>query len=308
MKNVVAYIRVSTDGQVGEDKFGLEAQEEQIKEYAASHDMEILKWYRDEGESGARERPGFDEIVYGEVTNPPYEAVVVAKSDRVARDINVYYYYKMMLRKKDVQLISIAEDFGQMGALSTMLEAFTICVAQMERENIAKRTSAGRAVKSSKGGYSGGRAPMGYKVSDGNLVIDEEEAKVVRYIFQRKILGDSIASALHGLSEGDFKTRGGKPFEYSTVRSIWNNERFYKGEYRYGKNGEWVQGQHEPILSPEFIAGVKAMSERRSPSYKPSHIEEMKQQVLGMISTPQSEETEEKSNGLFTPDGKIKLL
>ena len=81
--NVVAYVRVSTDGQLGEDKFGLDAQREQIIEYCAKNDMNILKWYSDEGESGAKCRPGFDEIVYGDVTNPPYEAVVVAKSDRI---------------------------------------------------------------------------------------------------------------------------------------------------------------------------------------------------------------------------------
>ena len=98
--NVIGYIRVSTDGQVGDDKFGMDAQREQIEAYCAKNDMRIGAWVVDEGESGAKERPGFDEIIYGDVGNPPYDGVVVAKSDRVARDINVYYYYKMMLKKK----------------------------------------------------------------------------------------------------------------------------------------------------------------------------------------------------------------
>ena len=63
MKNVAAYIRVSTDGQCGDDAFGLEVQREQIIAYCAKNDLNILKWYVDEGESGAKERPGFDEIV-----------------------------------------------------------------------------------------------------------------------------------------------------------------------------------------------------------------------------------------------------
>ena len=42
--NVVAYIRVSTDGQVGEDKFGLESQREQIIDYCRRNDMNIVKW------------------------------------------------------------------------------------------------------------------------------------------------------------------------------------------------------------------------------------------------------------------------
>lgn len=246
--NVIAYIRVSTDGQVGEDKFGLERQEEIITEYCKKNDMVIVKWFRDEGESGAKERPGFDEIVYGEVSNPPYEAVVVAKTDRVARDINVYYYYKMMLMKKDIKLISIAEDFGQFGVFANMLEAFTLCVAEMERDNITKRTSGGRKVKASKGGYSGGRAPMGYKVQNGGLVINESEVPAVKRIFELRDAGTVLLDIVDILNKEGYLTRNGKKFVLSTVQSVVNNRKTYEGYYHYGKNGEWVKGQHEAIL------------------------------------------------------------
>lgn len=246
--NVIGYIRVSTDGQCGDDKFGLDAQRQQIVEYCAKNGMEITRWVMDEGESGAKERPGFDEIIYGDVSNPPHEAVVVAKSDRVARDINVYYYYKMMLKKKDMNLVSISEDFGQFGAFSSILEAFTVCVAEIERDNITKRTSSGRRIKAAKGGYSGGRAPMGYKVENKQLVVNEEEAKVVRFIFDRKENGCTMMSTVDALNKNGYKTRNGNPFVISTVQSILNNERTYRGEYRYGKDGEWVKGEHEPIL------------------------------------------------------------
>lgn len=246
--NVIAYIRVSTDGQCGDDKFGLERQEEIIKDYCTRNDMTIVKWFRDEGESGAKERPGFDEIVYGEVTNPPYEAVVVAKTDRVARDINVYYYYKMMLMKKDIKLISIAEDFGQFGVFANMLEAFTLCVAEMERDNITKRTSGGRKIKASKGGYSGGKAPTGYKVQNGELVIDEQEAEAVRRIFQLRDEGVVLLDIVDRINEEGYLNKTGGKFSYSTVHGILNNRKTYEGYYRYGKGGEWVKGQHKPIL------------------------------------------------------------
>lgn len=246
--NVIGYIRVSTDGQCGEDKFGLDAQREQIVEYCARNGMEISRWVMDEGESGAKERPGFDEIIYGDVSNPPHEAVVVAKSDRVARDINVYYYYKMMLKKKDMNLISISEDFGQFGVFANMLEAFTLCVAEMERNNITKRTSSGRRAKAAQGGYSGGRAPMGYKVENKRLMVNDEEADVVRFIFAEKEAGNTMLGTVNALNSKGYKTRNGKPFVISTVQSILNNERTYKGEYRYGKDGAWVKGEHEAIL------------------------------------------------------------
>lgn len=246
--NVIGYIRVSTDGQVGEDKFGLKVQKKQIEEYCKNHNMEIIKWYTDEGESGAKERPGFDEIIYGEVDNPPYEAVVVAKSDRVARNINVYYYYKMMLRKKNINLVSIAEDFGQFGVFASMLEAFTLCVAEMERDNINKRTSAGRYVKSAKGGYSGGRPPFGYRTDNGRLIIVPEEAKIVRTIFEMKYSGKTYKQIVEHLNSLGLTNRSGTKYSISTIQTIYDNEKTYRGYYKYGKNTEWVVGQHEPIL------------------------------------------------------------
>lgn len=249
MKNVVAYTRVSTDGQVGEDKFGLEVQRQQIVEYCEKHDMAILRWYTDEGESGAKTRPGFDEIVYGEVSNPPIEAVVVAKTDRVARNIEIYYYYKMLLRNKSIELISIAEDFGQFGVFSSMLESFTLCVAQMERENIMKRTSAGRYVKAAKGGYSGGKTPCGYRAEKGNLVIVPEEAELVKRIFRmRDEEGMTYRAIANSLNEAGERTRHGKSYSVSTIQWIYENRKTYQGYYRYGRNSDWIKGQHEPIL------------------------------------------------------------
>ncbi len=248
MKNVVAYTRVSTDAQAGEDRFGLEAQRRQIIEYCERNDMNIIKWYEDAGESGAKERPGFDEIVYGEVTNPPVEAVVVAKTDRVARDVNVYFYYKMLLKKKEMELISIAEDFGQLGVFAPMLESFVICAAQMERDNITKRMSGGRRVKAAKGGYAGGRAPMGYKIVDGAYVIEEREAELVRRIFALREEGVVIRGIADRVNSEGFTGRNGGPVSFSTVKNVLQNEKTYRGLYHYGKSGEWVQGEHEPIL------------------------------------------------------------
>ena len=246
--NVIAYIRVSTQKQCSEDMFGLDAQRTAIMEYCDKNDMNIVKWFTDENENGTKEHPMFDEIVYGEMTNPPCEAVIVAKSDRVARDINVYYYYKMMLMKKDIKLISIAEDFGQFGVFANMLEAFTLCVAEMERNSITKRTSSGRKIKAAKGGYSGGKAPMGYKVQNGELVINEEEAKVVRRVFELRDSGKVLLNIVDILNNEGYVNRSGGKFAVSSVQGIVNNRKTYEGYYHYGKDGEWVQGQHEPIL------------------------------------------------------------
>lgn len=250
MKRAVAYCRVSTQGQVGEDKFGIEAQRDMIKEYCRTNGIEITNWYIDEGISGAeKRRPALDRLLEGEVTNPPVQYVVVAKTDRLARDINLYYAFKSRLADLDLEIISVKEDWSAQDKLTAMiLENFMAVVAEIEKENIRVRMMGGRRQKAKRGGYSGGRAPMGYRVEDGQLVINEDEAPVVRFIFERKHAGWSMLSTVGALNREGYRTRGGKPFVISTVQSIWNNEPTYHGMYRYGKDGEWVPGQHEPIL------------------------------------------------------------
>lgn len=250
MKRAVAYCRVSTDGQVGEEKFGIASQKSLIQQYCEKNGIEITDWFIDEGISGAKERrPAFDKILNGEVTNPPVDYVIVAKTDRISRDINLYYAYKNMLAKLNLEILSVSEDWSAQDRLTAMiLENFLAMAATVERESIRVRTSGGRKQKAKQGGYSGGRAPMGYKVQEGGLVINPEEAEIVRFIFAHKQAGDTMLGTMNALNEAGYKTRGGKEFVISTVQSIWNNERTYRGEYRYGKDGDWVKGKHEPIL------------------------------------------------------------
>ena len=264
VNNVVAYTRVSTDGQVGDDKFGLEAQRQQIEDYCKLMGLNIVRWYDDEGESGAKRRPGFEEIIYGSESNPPIQGVVVAKSDRVARDLNIYfYYYSKLLMEKDMLLISVQEDFGQFGAFSGVIRAFVATMAQMERDSITARTSAGRKVKAQKGGYAGGKAPTGYKVVNGKLAINEKEAKLVRRVFELRKAGTVLLKIVDIVNEEGYTGRNGRELKLSTIQGILNNEKTYRGYYRYGKDGEWVKGQQEPILTGEDTAEDPTKAENK---------------------------------------------
>lgn len=245
MKTVVAYIRVSTDGQV--DKYGLEAQRKDIMAYCHAHDLYISKWYVEEGVSGVKDsRPAFDSLLYGEIENPPISAVVVAKNDRVARDINVYYYFKMLLKKKDIELISVAEDFGEFGIMARFLEAFTLCVAEMERDNITRRTSAGREQKARRGGYAGGRPPYGYYVVNGELRVDEKAAECVRKVYELRSKGMLLKDIAKAVNAEGYRTQKGLEFAVTHIQNILKNERVYKGQLNYGDVS--VDGTHSKIL------------------------------------------------------------
>lgn len=248
MKQAIGYCRVSTDGQLGEDKFGLEAQREQIRLFALSNGYEVVEWAVDEGISGATlDRPALNELLYGDVSNPPIEAVIVAKNDRMSRDMEQYFYVSYSLKKKNIELKSVSEDFGQMGVFANIMSSLAMFIAEQERINIAKRTSGGRKIKAAAGGYSGGRAPYGYRIKAGQYEIVPDEAEMVREIFGMLDDDTSLVDTAEWLNDNGYKTRNGKKFYPSHIGAIRNNRPLYEGMYKYGKM-DWVQGVHEPIL------------------------------------------------------------
>jgi DNA invertase Pin-like site-specific DNA recombinase len=251
MKQAVAYMRVSTNGQTGEDAFGLDAQREQIIEYCKENDIAIVDWFIDEGVSGADIRkPGLDAIIAGAVTNPPVEMVVTAKTDTISSKVEYYYAYKIKLQTVGINIVSVAEDFGRENMFTPLLEALTAAMAEVERGMITARTSGGRKVKASRGGYSGGRTPYGYVVDKNirGMVINEEQAKVVRLIFEMKNNGFTFQRIVDELNKQGYTNKSGGKWAISSVQVILGNEQTYRGMYKYGANSEWVQGVHEPIL------------------------------------------------------------
>ena len=252
LKSAVGYVRVSTVAQAKEDRYGIEAQQENIRKYCEENGYEIKKWYIDRGESGAKEsRTEFDRIAYeGEVVSPIVDAVIVSSADRVARDIYIYYAFKHKMIQKGVKLISVKEDFGEMGVFSVVLESFIVAMSQIERETIKTRMMNGRQIKAAHGGYAGGKAPYGYKVSGGKLVVYPKEAEMVKKIFEMLSFGFKPATIAEWLNENGYKSRSGKPFNASQVKSIKENKPVYEGMYKYGNMG-YVKGAHEAILEPE---------------------------------------------------------
>lgn len=247
----IGYIRVSTQEQAKDDRYGIEVQKKAIEEYALENGYEIVDWKTDEVSGAKDDRPALNEILYGEVTNPPYQAVIVFKNDRLARDTKLYFYYLYTLEKKNIKLLSTKEEFSEGSEFANIYRALLQFVAEQERRNIALRTSRGRCMKATYGGYSGGRVPYGYKAESGRLVIDETERPIVEYIF--KTYGTKpVLTIADDLNDMGYKTRKGTKFHDAQVRSILSNRKLYEGMYKYG-NMDWVPGVHEPILKEEKV-------------------------------------------------------
>ena len=248
MKKVVAYIRVSTDGQTKEDKYGIPEQKADIQAFCDENGYVITEWFIEQISGATNERPVFDKILNGAVTNPPIEAVVIARNDRLARDVEIFFGFKFLLRKNKIELISVKEDFGEFGSMfAKILEAFTVMVAEMEREHINQRTSGGRRLKSMDGGYSGGKPPFGYQVVNHQLVINEREAEAVKIVYCLRSDGATMGNIARALNEKGLTNRRGGVFSIANVQKILENEKTYRGYYKYGEM-DWVKGKHEPII------------------------------------------------------------
>lgn len=252
-KIAVGYIRVSTKGQTGEETFGINAQKDAIQKYASENGYRVVQYFTDVVSGVEEHKPEWEKIVLAEdIVNPPFEAVIVFKSDRVSRDIKQYFYELLRLERKGVNLISVNEEFS--GELANVYRALILFCAEQERKNIALRTSRGRKIKAACGGYAGGKAPFGYYVKDGRLLIDEFEKPVVQYIFKldntpnEKGYRTSYREIARLCNKKGYRQRNGKEWSVGTIVQIINNRKTYQGYYHYGKDSKWVKGIHERII------------------------------------------------------------
>lgn len=248
MKRAIGYIRLSTKEQ--DEKYGEEAQKNAILDFALKNDFEIVEWVKDVASGVKDSRTGLDRILFDtNVSNPPTEAVITFKSDRLARDIRLYFHYEYLLMKKGVELISVNDGFPDVPKeYKGIIKSFILFSAEQERNNITLRTSGGRAIKAKSGGYAGGHPPFGYVVRNGQLVIDDSEAYIVRLIFDYRKQNKSHTEIANLLNDQKLYTKTGKTWSAPQVFYIIKNENTYRGFYKYGKSNEWVRGQHEAIL------------------------------------------------------------
>lgn len=247
MKNAIGYVRVSTEEQFSDDKYGIDTQKEFIMTYANENDYRIVHWCVDIISGVKDNREELDKILYKPDELPEHQAVIVFKNDRVARDTKLYFYYFYTLEKRNIALLSTEEHFSEGDDFANIYRSLLMFVAEQERRNIALRTSKGRSIKAKCGGYAGGNKPYGYKVEDGALVINPEEEPIVKIVFSHYDDGTSMTDICEILHSSGFVSRRGKRFQVSTIRSILANRLLYQGKYKYGNIG-WVQGVHTPIL------------------------------------------------------------
>jgi DNA invertase Pin-like site-specific DNA recombinase len=265
MQTAALYIRVSTDDQI---EYSPDAQKRLLMEYAEKHHMLVTNEFIfiDDGISGkkAEKRPQFQHMIgLAKSKEHPIDVILVWKYSRFARNQEESIVYKSLLKRNNVDVISVSEPIID-GPFGTLIERIIEWMDEYYSIRLSEEVLRGMTEKALRGEYQAA-APFGYEMKDNQLVIHEENAEIVRTIFDMYLNKSkgflTIAQYLNSL--GIVTNRGNK-FENRTIRYIIQNP-IYKGWTRWNPNGKVdlrmqanmdtemiiVKGTHEPIISEE---------------------------------------------------------
>lgn len=291
MEKVKAYIytRVSTAMQV--DGYSLEAQEERLRRHCEYHDMEVVRTYTDKGKSGSTivGREQFQQMLNDiESQKDGVSYVLVYKLSRFGRNAYDIHGSLRILMDNNVYLVAVEDGIDTSTKMGETFALIMAALAQAELSNIHEQTFLGRQQKAREGKWNGGMSPLGYKLVDGKLTIDEAEAAIVHRIFdlytQERPLG--IAGVVKQLLKEEVKRPPRQNRTYGQisrklVSDVLENP-VYAGQIAYGrrhmekadrkgnrkvvnqKEYILVQGEHTPIVSLEQFQAAQELRKGRS--------------------------------------------
>ncbi len=278
MKTAAAYIRVSTDDQI---EYSPSSQLEKIQEYAKKNGYILPSEYIfiDEGISGrtTAKRPAFNKMIGIAKTNPkPFDAILLWKFSRFARNREDSIVYKSMLRKQcGIDVISISENIGD-DKMSVIMEAMIEAMDEYYSINLGEEVRRGMNEKVQRG-EAVTIPSFGYDIANGIYIPDTETAPVVQKIFEDFLDGKGMVTIARELNENGYRTRRGNKFENRTVKYILQNP-VYIGKIRWTPTGKAnhrkdckdtliIDGTHEPIISKEIFDRVQEKLSKGSVKY-----------------------------------------
>ena len=212
MAKAFAYLRVSGKAQVKGD--GFTRQQAAIRKFAADRDIKIMKVFREEGVSGAKElanRPALSELMKTLHGNG-VKMVLVERLDRLARDLMVQETIIADLRKYGFSLLSVAEpDLLEDDPTRKLLRQMMGAVAEYEKSMIVMKLRGARQRKKALTGRCEGRKPFGHYPGENRAIERMKELRADGYGFDR------LAARL---DEEGLRTRTGKPWHGFTINQI----------------------------------------------------------------------------------------
>ena len=225
------------------DGYSLDAQKDKLKRYAEFQDMVIAGEYSDEGKSGKNidGRPQFLQMLKDiEAMKDKVQYVLVFKLSRFGRNAADVLSSLQRMQDYGVNLICVEDGIDSSKDSGKLMISVLSAVAEIERENILVQTMEGRRQKAREGKWNGGFAPYGYKLENGELLIAEDEAEVIRIIYDKYITTNmgaiSIANFLneHGYKKKIRQNNTLDMFSAHFISLVLDNP-VYCGKLAYGR-------------------------------------------------------------------------
>lgn len=278
------YTRKSTDEGLEKEFNTLEAQREAGENYIRSMKHQgwvILPEHYDDGgfSGGSLKRPALKQLL-SDVEAGKVDMIVVYKIDRLTRSLLDFAQLVKIFEKHCCSFVSVTQHFNTCDSMGKLTLNILLSFAQFERELGAERVRDKIAASKKKGMWTGGPLPLGYDSKNKKLVINKEEAEIVRFIFEDYKRTGSQFQTVRDVNEKGYKpkermTKTGKniskgSFNHAMISNILNNP-VYLGKVVY--KGELYDGQHKAIISQELWDEVKSLRKANlGEAFRPSRV------------------------------------
>ncbi|HIY58924.1 MAG TPA: recombinase family protein [Candidatus Tetragenococcus pullicola] len=321
-KRAVIYVRVSTTEQAVEG-YSLDAQEKVGREHADKMGYEVVNVYRDEGISGKsiKGRLAFQRMMK-DLTENKFEMVIIWKLTRLGRNMVDIAQTVEQMGRYNVALSSISEQFDISSSSGRFMCQILGSISEFERNQISENVAmAMQSLVREHKRYAGGRR-LGYvsgmdEHGNKQLIVEPEEAKIVRLIYSKYLEGNGYRAIANFLNRQGYRTVKGNAFSTIAVKDILYNK-VYGGYLEYARYLNWetkrrkgknpnpilVEGCHEPIVDKETYEMVqeRLSLEKRQP--QPNHRGE--NVLTGLLRCPECGAPMAASNVTNTLKGGIK--
>ena len=259
VQRCAVYTRKSSEEGLEQDFNSLHAQREACEAFIKSQAGEgwrLVKTAYDDGgiSGGTMERPALQRLLSG-IDEGRIDVVVVYKVDRLTRSLADFAKMVEIFDAQNVSFVSITQQFNTTTSMGRLTLNVLLSFAQFEREVTGERIRDKIAASKKKGMWMGGFCSLGYDLRDRRLVVNQEESKLVRHIYERYLEFGSVRLLKHDLDRRGIVSKirvsknsrrsGGRSFSRGALYQLLANP-LYIGEIRHKKVR--YPGQHEAIL------------------------------------------------------------
>ena len=234
-RNVVVYARVSTEHEA--QLSALENQKDWYKPFLAQHpEWEVVGMYVDEGITGtsAKKRPQFMKMIE-DAGSGKFDLILTREVSRFARNTVDTLQYTRELKSKGVEVFFINDNIKTFDGDGELRLTIMATLAQDESRKTSIRVKSGQQTSMENGVYYGNGNILGYDRVGKELIINEEQAKTVRMIYDWYLDGVGMRAIQFRLEQAGRLTSMGKTrWHQSNISKILKNS-FYCGIITYHK-------------------------------------------------------------------------